>query len=307
LNYKLILKPLEEYRIGLRQSSGIVIENVDVVSAFPSPTTILGIIGKLGNSKPSDKHEIQDLKEAYKSLTSNELDKNKYNAEDPLIWGPIIKKDDTTNLSVYYPLLFNKVILNVEKYLNLALNPSDINYMEIVKDLHIQRRRMNQINRDSKDTIHLFYQKFFSNEYILEYCVNVNVNDDKVVRLGGENRYSKIDIISSKYNYSEGNYAVLLQPLLFEAGDDYFVKFDKVKGFKCIDEIYGILVEKGNRVDFKVKTTYYALGYGNERRPMLQALPPGTLIKVKEECKEAKALGILSQLGFGAIYRIKNT
>ncbi|QXJ31924.1 hypothetical protein [Saccharolobus shibatae] len=50
---------------------------------------------------------------------------------------------------------------------------------------------------------------------------------------------------------------------------------------------------------------YYALGYGKVRRPMLQALPPGTVIKVKNECKEANALGILSELGFGAIYKVK--
>ncbi|WP_016731749.1 hypothetical protein [Saccharolobus islandicus] len=308
MTYKLILKPLEEYRIGLRQSSGIVLENVDVVSAFPSPTTILGIIGKLNNYKPSDKRGIEDLKEAYKSLTRNELNDNEYKAENPLIWGPIIRKGEANNPSVHYPLLFNKLILDVKKYVNLALSPLNVNYTEIlIEEMHIQNRRMNQINRNSKNTIHLFYQKFFSNEYVLEYCINAEINDSKVVELGGENRYSRINVITDECNYGEGDYAVLLQPLLFEVDNEYFVKLDKVKGFECSDEIYGVLVEKGNRFDYKVKSIYYALGYGNERRPMLQALPPGTIIKVKEECKEAKALGLLSQLGFGAIYKVKNT
>ncbi|QXJ31899.1 hypothetical protein [Saccharolobus shibatae] len=300
---KLILKPLEEYRIGLRQSNGIVIENVDVVSAFPSPTTVLGIIGKLNNAIPSNNSsEIEDLIHAYKSLTSNELNPYSHKSNNPLIWGPMIYKGNDT--SPYYPLLFSKLILNIEKYVKLAINPN-ISREDVVEELHVQTRRMNQINRSNRYTIHSFYQKFFSHEYTLEYCVNTNVKSGRIVELGGENRYGEVEIRDSECDYREGNYAVLLQPLLFETSKDYFTKIDNVKGLECVEEIYGILVEKGNRIDFKVKVIYYALGYGKVRRPMLQALPPGTVIKVKNECKEANTLGILSELGFGAIYKVK--
>ncbi|BFI76545.1 hypothetical protein [Sulfurisphaera ohwakuensis] len=292
---KLIIKPLEEYRIGLRQSSGIVIENLDVISAFPSPTTILGIIGRLNNAQPSEADGIEDLKEAYKSLTSRELNPYNYKSDNPLIWGPVIYK--ANDPSPHYPLLFSKLILDVKNYVNIKEGA--------VEELHFQTRQMNQINRSNRTTIHSFYQKFFSSEYTLEYCVNVSVNG-RIVPIGGENRYAEVEIRDSQCDYGKGDYAILLQPLLFETDKDYFTRINTVKGFECVEEIYGILVEKGNRIDFKVKTVYYALGYGKVRRPMLQALPPGTVIKVKEECRDAKALGILSELGFGAIYRYEN-
>ncbi|BDC18766.1 hypothetical protein [Acidianus sp. HS-5] len=299
---KVIIKPLEEYRLGLRQSSGIIIENVDVVSAFLSPTTILGIIGKLKNVSPLKKPGIDDLKDAYYSLTQNEL-KYVYHSDSPLTWGPLIRDEMDKK---YYPLLFSKLILDVKKYIEYAINSFEgIITESIIRELRVQTRRMNQLNRSNRTTIHSFYQKFFSNEYALEYCVNIKENIKGVSMLGGENRYAEVCPENCECDYGEGDYAILLQPLLFETEETYFTKLSNVKGFQCVDEIYGVVVEKGNHMDFKVKTTYYALGYGNERRPMLRALPPGTVIKVKEECEDAKALGILSELGFGAIYRIR--
>ncbi|BCU68785.1 hypothetical protein [Stygiolobus caldivivus] len=297
---KLIIRPLEEYRIGLRQSSGIIIENVDVISAFPSPTTILGIIGRLNNVvRPNEAEGIGDLEDAYKSLTSRGLNPYNDKSDNPLIWGPVIYKGNEP--SPYYPLLFSKLILDVKKYVNMNVDKEGV-----VEELRFQTRQMNQINRSNRTTIHSFYQKFFSSEYTLEYCVNVSVKPGRLVAIGGENRYAGVEIKDSLCDYGKGDYAILLQPLLFETDKDYFARIDTVKGFDCVEEIYGILVEKGNRADFKVKTVYYALGYGKVRRPMLQALPPGTVIKVKEKCRDAKALGILSELGFGAIYRYEN-
>ncbi|WP_048054343.1 type III-B CRISPR module-associated protein Cmr3 [Saccharolobus solfataricus] len=304
------IKPLEEYRIGLRQSSGIVIENVDVISAFPSPTTILGIIGAMKNAKPSQLSGIDDLREAYTSLTGNNtLSGDCDSSDNPLIWGPLIKEKDN---KIYTPLFFNKLILDPIEYVKTSLNENvKVQSESLVKEIGIQIRRMNQMNRGSRNTIHLFYQKFFGSNYELEYCINIDdlkkLVKENVVALGGENRYARVRIDNGNCNFGNGNYAILLQPLLFESDSEYFVRLDNVKGLGCIDEIYGVLVEKGNKIDFnnfKVKVVYYALGYGNERRPMLQALPPGTVIKVKETCNNAKALGLLSELGFGAIYRV---
>ena len=201
---KLIIRPIEEYRIGLRQSSGIVIENVDVISAFPSPTTILGIIGRLNNVQPSEADGIEDLKEAYKSLTSRDLDPYNYKSDNPLIWGPVIYK--ANDPSPHYPLLFSKLILDVKNYVNMREGA--------VEELRFQMRRMNQINRSNRTTIHSFYQKFFSSEYTLEYCVNVN---GRIVAIGG---YAEVEISDSQCDYGKGDYAILLQPLLFETDKD---------------------------------------------------------------------------------------
>lgn len=38
------------------------------------------------------------------------------------------------------------------------------------------------------------------------------------------------------------------------------------------------------------------------RRPLLKALPSGTVLRLKSWCR-ARAVGLLSQLGYGSIYR----
>lgn len=313
---KLILDPLESYRLGLRQSSGIIIENVDVVSAFPSPTTLLGIIGDLTNRKGSNGNRIDDLEKAYNELTHKKLKPENQKSNEPLIWGPLIPAQREGSGKFLFPLLFNKLIKDEKEYVRTAIKAAEGDYidekLEII-EIPATSRRMTAINRRSKTSLegYLFYQKFFSPGYLdnqwqdlrLLYCVSVNANLKGVTHVGGENRYFRIDDKDEECDYGNGDYAILLQPLLFSTdNNDYFTKISKVNGLECVDEIYGVLVEKGNRIDFKVKVVYYGLGYGSKRRPMLQALPPGTVIKVK--CKDAKALGILSELGFGSIYRV---
>jgi hypothetical protein len=45
---------------------------------------------------------------------------------------------------------------------------------------------------------------------------------------------------------------------------------------------------------------------GRFRRPMLKALPQGTVIRLRnsDECRGALAVGLLSELGYGSLYRV---
>jgi CRISPR-associated protein Cmr3 len=75
-----------------------------------------------------------------------------------------------------------------------------------------------------------------------------------------------------------------------------------VKGLECVEEVYGVL--EGDR--FKVRVENVGLGFSEIckiRRPMLKALPAGTVVKLKNNC-DAAAIGILSELGYGSLYRV---
>jgi len=37
---------------------------------------------------------------------------------------------------------------------------------------------------------------------------------------------------------------------------------------------------------------------------MLKALPQGTVVKLREDCGDVVAIGLLSVLGYGSIYRV---
>ncbi len=102
----------------------------------------------------------------------------------------------------------------------------------------------------------------------------------------------------------EGNYAVTLQPVLIQ-GDESVDDVSKVHGLECVDEVYGFF----DNDRFRVRVVNVGgLGFSEVcgfRRPMIKALPPqGTVIKLKEDCANARAIGLLSQLGYGSIYRI---
>jgi len=45
---------------------------------------------------------------------------------------------------------------------------------------------------------------------------------------------------------------------------------------------------------------------GGFRRPMLKALPQGTVIRLRnsDECRGTLAVGLLSELGYGSLYRV---
>ena len=104
----------------------------------------------------------------------------------------------------------------------------------------------------------------------------------------------------------KGNYAIALQPILIHSSKpttDISEDRSKVAGLECIEEVYGVF--DGER--FKVRVIDVGLGFSEVckfRRPMLKALPQGTVVKLREDCGDVVAIGLLSALGYGSIYRV---
>jgi CRISPR-associated protein Cmr3 len=51
----------------------------------------------------------------------------------------------------------------------------------------------------------------------------------------------------------------------------------------------------------------FGLGFSEvcrRRRPTLKALPQGTVLRLKNTCGDAAAIGILSEIGFGSLYKV---
>jgi CRISPR-associated protein Cmr3 len=104
----------------------------------------------------------------------------------------------------------------------------------------------------------------------------------------------------------KGNYAIALQPILIHS-DKTTADINEVAGLECVEEVYGVF--DGER--FRVRVIDIGLGVGlgfsevcKFRRPMLKALPQGTVVKLREDCGDVVAIGLLSALGYGSIYRV---
>jgi CRISPR-associated protein Cmr3 len=102
----------------------------------------------------------------------------------------------------------------------------------------------------------------------------------------------------------KGNYAIALQPILIHS-DKTTADINEVAGLECVEEVYGVF--DGER--FRVRVIDVGLGFSEVckfRRPILKALPQGTVVKLKDndECRGVIAVGLLSTLGYGSIYRV---
>ena len=99
-----------------------------------------------------------------------------------------------------------------------------------------------------------------------------------------------------------GDYAIALQPILIHS-DKTTADINEVVGLECVEEVYGVF--DGEK--FKVRVIDVGLGFSEVckfRRPILKALPQGTVVKLREDCGDVVAIGLLSALGYGSIYRV---
>lgn len=91
-----------------------------------------------------------------------------------------------------------------------------------------------------------------------------------------------------------------LQPVLIY-GERPIEDVSRIRGLECVDKVVGVY--DGEK--FKPFVVDVGLGFSEVckfRRPLLKALPRGTVLKLKSGC-DAIAVGLLSQLGYGSIYR----
>ena len=85
--------------------------------------------------------------------------------------------------------------------------------------------------------------------------------------------------------------------------DKPVARLEEVLGLECVEEVYGVF--EGDV--FKVRVVNFGLGFCEvcrRRRPMLKALPQGTVLRLKSTCRDVAAIGIFSEIGFGSLYKV---
>jgi CRISPR-associated protein Cmr3 len=129
--------------------------------------------------------------------------------------------------------------------------------------------------------------------------------DRAVVKLGGEGRPAAVETKGASAppaGSQRGLYAIALQPVLIYS-DKPVARVEEVLGLECVEEVYGVF--EGDT--FKVRLVDFGLGFSEvcrRRRPMLKALLQGTVLRLKNTCRDVAVIGILFEIGFGSLYKV---
>jgi len=306
------LRPLEPLHLGVRNLGGIEGFSIDEVVYTPLPSTVLGAIGSLLGINidcrcGSEKYDLCDLRELIKQLTGTELSLDTRTSE-PMLWGPLIEAGNGRYIPIGSRLLREE---HAGEYVGAA-----IRYYkgEDVKDLgrllisyaDAWSKVGIELNEEAKTVNRTFKAKYVSYKHNLNLTYLLRTSkkpSNGVVRLGGEGRLAMLSVGDEKIDPPRrGNYAIALQPILIHSSKPT-ASIDEVAGLECVEEVYGVF--DGER--FRVRVVDVGLGFSEAckfRRPMLKALPQGTVVKLREDCGDVVAIGLLSALGYGSIYRV---
>ncbi|GGP20800.1 hypothetical protein GCM10007981_10340 [Thermocladium modestius] len=340
---RLLVSPLEPLHLGLGDLGGPESFSVDSVTRVPPPTTILGALGNylnvrltnvcngLINGSYSFEDLIQLVSEIFGEKDISAQDLINYNKE-PLLWGPLIYMRGNGKYYVSTGDVYierNELLKFVESIIKKLLKPTpDESPTQVEKRLIVQESTRIGVSIDrSTGTVSNMYRARFVNYkediemvYLLKrpsngllgsmlnesYGSSNNIGGggaQVLTRLGGEGRVALISFEDGDADlWGGGELAVTLQPILYYQ-DRAGMKLSEIRGLECIDEVYGIY----SNGRLKVRTMHLGLGFSEVcgvRRPILQALPAGTIIKLRKECGNAKSVGLLSMLGYGSLLKL---
>jgi CRISPR-associated protein Cmr3 len=319
----LVIKPLEPLHFGKTQIPGIDLAGRDAASTVPPPSTILGLLASIKGinyyNKPKPCNDpLEDLKTTYRELTGEELTPTKGGVDRPLIWGPVVYIEKVPHIPIEGGYFVPRG--EMENYIdNAAGENSEIK----IKKATVNIKPGIALDPTSKTprygylygATYVGYPLASEIRYIVNAAIPTDQNYKGVYRLGGEGRLALIEIREKPTDIrrekpegkvNESEYAILLTPLLFQPENGYARTAGHPKGptpgLECVEEIYGTYTSD----TFKIVVEPMGLGYSevcNRRRPLYYALPPGTVVKIR--CNY-KAVGLFSQLGYGAVIRTKD-
>jgi len=319
---QLAFRPLEPLRFGLRNLGGVDVFGVDEVAYIPSPTAVLGALGALLRVSVGctwrDVYDLSDLKSLARELTGVDLNLTTY-SNRPALWGPLLRIRGELHLPVgEHALPASRAGEYVERAVRYYEGEEKAaeEAARLLRRVALVSERIG-VQLDAGKTVRLMYRaKYVSyvDDVEMLFWAELKTELEKVVkelkravvRLGGEGRLAAVEAAESKGappSWSQtGEYAIALQPVLIYS-DKPVAEVGEATGLECVEEVYGVLEEDG----FRVRVVDFGLGFSEAcrlRRPVLKALPHGTALRLKSSCKDAAAIGIFSEIGFGSLYRV---
>lgn len=308
---EVIFEVIEALRFATVHTGGTEMFSRELIYAIPLPSTVLGALGVTAGIYLSGdvcKENILDIKTLAEKLKGNSLDLFTSSCDEPLLWGPLIRSRER-----YFFCVGNELISidKLKHYVCAALEQNMTKKVEYYKRLKpLIRLGIKLTTQKIAEPGYMYKVNFYGynlEQYpaLLVYVANVMFKTTRgIVRLGGENRLVKFSIGEPskeliQFLSNEGEYAVALTPILFYSEEE--VKPGMTYGLEDVEDVYGIPTGKTT----KIKVENIGLGFSEvckKRRPLIQALPPGTTLKLKN--KKTKAVGFLSHLGYGSLLKI---
>ena len=300
---------VEALRFAASHTGGIEVYSKELAYALPMPSTVLGALGaalgiRLGESVCG--RLLADLEALAEKLGGETVDLFAESCEKPLLWGPLLGAGDR-----YYFARGSDLIDKDKRALYARKALENEGFSEIAHRLRPSTRFGLKLSESRVAEPGYAYRAAFYGYDLkpypasLVYASNIATERaERLARLGGEDRVEGLTISDPPEWLLEllcagGEYAIVLSPVLFCA--DGKVAPGSTPGLQEVEDIVGIPTPGG------VKRRAESLGLGfsevcKRRRPLLQALPPGTVLKPKSAT--AKAVGLLSCLGYGSLLRI---
>jgi len=330
------IKPLEPLSLPLSLIGGVDVFTVTQSTPIPLPTTVAGALGAsmdvvLSLMDPMD--SLNELIMELKNLCGN--------CEKPIALGPLVCFDEQiTDQSKCYAYLHpGKLLLLAEHcivenngivHLKNKSEDHDECYVDFtpitVVGVSLQRTKSGEekvvrygyMYRYPLITFRTPSGRALNPLYIYEFNCEENIN--AVVRFGGESRVAKLTTRSNEASYlknikspldelEKGLYIALSPiPVIPLKNDATQISPGNVELPVHIESILGVPQETRPA---KIRITRLGLGFSEaakKRRPEILALPPGTLIKVKEDVKPPKFSNLMRNLlyiGFAALYKLR--
>jgi len=299
---------VEALRFAAVHTGGAETFSRELVYATPLPSTVLGALGAINEVRLSEevcRGGLSDLKALAEELGGGPLDLFAPSCDEPLLWGALVEARGRLFFCVEAGLMD---VSEARNYVSAVLEEGEVKPYKSLKCLI----RLGIKLTDQKVAEPGYMYKIHLHGYDVEpypaslvYLTNVAIRAKSgVVRLGGEGRLVKFSVEEPpeglvKASSEEGEYAIALSPILFYSEGE--VRPGETRGLEEVEEVCGVLVGGAK----KLKAVSVGLGFSEvckRRRPVLQALPHGTVVKLKR--RRAKAVGLLSCLGYGSLLKV---
>ncbi|MGB9705729.1 MAG: hypothetical protein ACPL3C_09785, partial [Pyrobaculum sp.] len=266
--------------------------------ATPPPSTIIGALGRLLGLRP-DKKPPEDLHSLAQKI-----------GEKPLLWGPIYESVEAegadpcrADAKNTYIQITPTALINIEEAHYVARLAQGTKLSPTLCRLVLATRpgiwrgkalfyteRVYYICKKEKQSTAERLRRVEFEKLRLVYYLNSDVGiPPTVTRLGGEGGQALVCTQEGgKPPQGSGDVGILLAPALIKPGRDY------------PPWALGTYDEESHTL--KKREIYLGLGYSEvykTRRPLLRALPPGTVVHSRDRPSH---LGELAELGYGATH-----